>query len=73
MSGMLKHLAQNAHGYPPDLTPEHWKEIIEEMGKGFEVVKLLDDCNDPKERDKLMRQYNRGMDLFKEYYFNLWD
>jgi len=63
-----------------------WDEILEEMAQGFEAT---EEIGNPKmmwvEKDKweqevdvlkykqLNKKYNRGMDLFKKYFMNLWD
>jgi len=63
-----------------------WNEILEEIAQGFEATKNPD-CMywdkakegymemkyDKKKSAQQAKKFERGMDLFKEYYYNLWD
>ena len=65
-----------------------WKKILEEIAQGFEAGKSILDLKYFKhekkgeyytheideEKSKLLAQkYERGMELFKRYFFSLWD
>lgn len=66
----LKYYKSHAHGYPPSITWDEWMEILNKMIKSFELV-LEDDylfCN--KEKSDVIQE---GLNLFAEYYRNLWD
>jgi len=60
-----------------------WEEVLDKIRDGFIAGKSLmdmdymDGCNtreewEPKQK-KLVDTFNEGMDLFKEYFFHLWD
>lgn len=60
-----------------------WEEILDKIIEGFKAAHALlemdymDGCHsreewEPKQK-ALEAKYNEGMDLFKEYFFNLWD
>ena len=57
-------------GLPRALETEEWDEILGEILKGFELV-VKDDCYPlhPKDHEQL----ERSMDLFREWFFALWD
>ena len=52
-----------------------WETILEDMIKGFEAVKKIDEgfLFKGKEYNKLQNQYDKGMGLFVKYFRNLWD
>lgn len=66
-----------------------WKVILRKIKKGFDAAnqimnnEYVVEANPKKGRsyyrhnkakhDRLYREFNEGMDLFKKYYFNLWD
>jgi hypothetical protein len=57
-------------------TQKEWNEILDRIIEGFDAAKVLLDmyCElDEKERKDIEQIRQRGFDLFKEYFFNLWD
>lgn len=60
-----------------------WEEMLDEMIEGFEAAKSIlehEYMRDSYEREEwepklkeLQDKYDRGMDLFKEHFFQLWD
>lgn len=51
-----------------------WHKILEEIAQGFEAGdKLSVSLLTPDQEEKLQKKFDRGMDLFKKYFFNLWD
>jgi hypothetical protein len=69
-------------GHPGGMTLEEWLGILDEMIDGFKAaLDMTDMCTyDPKIHksykeweDPLRAKYERGMDLFREYYLTLWD
>ena len=71
----LKQLKEDKHGYPGDLTEKKWDKILDQMIEAFEIdYKILEyeykDLKDFKRLDKIRR---KGLQLFAEYYNNLWD
>lgn len=57
--------------YPPNLTPDGWSEILLKMAEAFKLIIISDTkiiMSD--EENKLI---DEGLDLFREYYFHLWD
>lgn len=88
MVTLLKDLRKTKVGHPCRVgceTEEEWDKIIDEMIDGFEAaiaisdysyVPLGEEINGKKlreEYDKLEKKFDRGMSLFHEYYFDLWD
>jgi len=64
----LKRLKEIQHGYPADLNEEEWSEILDKMILAFKLIKEEDYYikKDPGE-------ITEGLNLFVEYYSNLWD
>ena len=53
---------------------KEWISILDAMIAGFKSAKEIEENWIPKTEDnELWKSYNKGMDLFKEYYFSLWD
>jgi len=85
MPEILRKMAEDKIGYPGDAddpnvdTPEHWKQTLEKIAKGFEAVRQQDEIEfkDIKqykqEWDKLEKTRIEGMQLFTKYYNHLWD
>ncbi len=58
------------------LAVKEWKTNMEIIIRGFEIVPKLFDMKVLK--NKIMKEgyfyeFERGLDVFKKYYFNLWD
>jgi hypothetical protein len=60
----------NEAGFPRALTLEEWDDILGEMLKGFKLA-IDDDCYPLDNEDHA--QLERSMDLFREWFFALWD
>jgi nitrogenase molybdenum-iron protein alpha/beta subunit len=56
--------------YPPNLTPDAWNEILLKMAEAFKLIITSDTKIMTDEENKLI---DDGLDLFREYYFDLWD
>ena len=79
----LMWLQKNHSGCPNEFYDEtkkgdechKWEDILGKMAQGFEAGLEIDDKMLYKgdEYDKLMEQYNKGMELFVKYYRGLWD
>ena len=82
--GGLKELKKIKHGYPckcnvmsEDFDPEkctcsdRWDEVLYRIVEGFEAGKNLYDeyPENPEDRKK----FDKAMQLFYDYFFNLWD
>lgn len=79
----LAFLRDNHHGYPGCLITEYdekgnpanddgdkkWVAILDEMIEGF--LLYAEDCC-PTEKDKI-KKVDRALELFKEYFYALWD
>lgn len=65
--------------YKPDEKAAHqeWNRRLDQMIEGFIAGRKIIDLNynwkNPKTGALLRLKYNRGMELFKEHFFNLWD
>lgn len=63
--GGLKQLKKYSHSSEPT------QKEFDIMIKGFEAnLKMMEN---PKNYDKLLSKFHRGMDLFKQYFNYLWD
>lgn len=77
-SGYPSSLVENLND---EITPEMeekniklWHKILDEIILGFQTAKKISntDYNTREEYEELLVVFNRSMDLFKMYYFNLW-
>jgi hypothetical protein len=83
MPKMLRQLAKNLNGCPTNLYDKKneddechkWVKILEKMAEGFEAGQKINDMDfdNEQERKKLEKKFDKGMDLFKKYFFSLWD
>lgn len=58
------------------LAEKEWNEILDKIIYGFECTKLiLNDYGELNNETRMIYEQSRqeGFDLFKEYYFDLWD
>ena len=67
----LRHLRENTHGYPHDLTEEMWDDIMGKMVKSFELSLLEHGEDGYEEFDQ--EEMQEGLDLFAKHFRNLWD
>lgn len=64
----LKRLKEVQHGFPGDLeTIEEWDEILDKIIITFDRI-VKEDVNVEHEKE-----ITEGLDLFRKYYFSLWD
>lgn len=56
--------------YPPNHTPDEWSEILLKMAEAFKLIVISDSKRLSDDEYKLI---DSGLDLFREYYFDLWD
>lgn len=57
-------------GYPGNLTSKEWSEILYKMVKGFDLIVNVDAAKRTEEEVKAVEE---GLDLFREYFFDLWN
>jgi hypothetical protein len=79
----ITHLKSYQHilpTYKPGLESEQdaqkrWNDILNQIVVAFKYAKLYTEAEiSPKEwEEKYKVDYDKGMDLFKEYFFALWD
>ena len=78
----LKQLKANCHGYPAPLYNENdlegsairkWEEILDKMIWSFERCQGDLDFYNEKDRENHDARIQEGLNLFAEYYRNLWD
>jgi hypothetical protein len=59
------------------LALKEWNEILDKIVYGFDCASLISGDSylelSHEERNQAENAYYEGMDLFKEYFFNLWD
>lgn len=53
-------------GYPDNLTYEEWLNILNKIVRTMEII-AKDNCHKKDE------ELNKGLDLFRKYFFHLWD
>ena len=56
-------------GHPASISSEEWDSILGKMERGFEFT--IKDSNGFLTEDEV-KQMNEGLDLFREWFFNLW-
>ena len=67
---LLAFKALDKHGYPPDFDDMHkWNNTIQKMADAFELMKYAGATHTEEEE----RTIEQGLDLFRKYFFNLWD
>lgn len=75
----LDYMIENLNGWPSAKvkTFNEWKKILKEMRKGFMAINRLNhmDYNfrNKKQLNRLEAEAEKGLKLFVEYYFHLWD
>lgn len=72
---LLTQLRDHGHGYPNGLTEKKWKAILTKMILGFEAHLILEELSgfNTKLRKKTEKQFEEGMELYAQWYKNLWD
>jgi len=62
-------------GYPSGLNDVKWTEILDTIIDGFKAQQELNDMweYDKKLEAKLLKRWNKGMELYTKWYGNLWD
>jgi len=63
----LKRFREITKCYPPDLTPEEWNGILDEMIWAFDIAAHMRDL-DPRDS----KRYARAKKLFAKYFDHLW-
>lgn len=60
---------------PEEVAQKRWNDIMDQMIVAFKYAKLYIDMEiPPKEwEEKYKPDYDKGMELFKEHFFSLWD
>ena len=82
LSSALRKLRDICYGYPTSPDGKYgfnnatgWNKTLTKMAKGFDAAMKISELKykNPKGHKKLMKEFNDGMELFKKYYFSLWD
>lgn len=71
----VAHLRDHTHGYPGEegMTKEKWHAILTEIETPLRVWAELAHDMDPSEEDRWVDRCEKSLELFKEYFFGLWD
>ncbi len=72
ISGMSGDLANETHGYPPELSAEEWDTVLRTIQKGFARVGEIEDSAEDLTDDD-MQHLNEAFDLLKKYFIYMWD
>lgn len=73
MPNALEQLKKTKNSYPGNLTVKKWNKILDQMIEGFEASIKKDDTVDIKEYKQLDKIQKKGLQLFVDYYDDLWD
>jgi hypothetical protein len=80
MIGMLSRMTEGGvMGYPTYIEGPNqegkWEEILLQIKDGFQAARQILDIEYDSEisRDAALERFGKGMDLFKEHFFALWD
>ena len=68
----LKAFRETEKGHPSDLTQEEWDEQLADMQFAFDLVSSDDYFRSVGWDDTKRARYQRGMDLFRERFEQLW-
>jgi len=66
----VRQLIKEQHGYPNNLTDKQWKSILRKIAKTFELYEI---GRRRQLTNKECEIFERGWELFKEYFESLWD
>jgi hypothetical protein len=80
MVKILTQLEEKRWGHPSGLTDKQWSKILNQMIDGFKAVEEKENLEFVAGSDKYLKairpynkRINKALDLFKTYFFNLWD
>lgn len=68
----LKFYHTNYCGWPAGLSKKEWKEITGKMLYAFELIADEEHLPGSEDFEKYNKIMQDGLDLFRQYYFNLW-
>jgi hypothetical protein len=73
--GVCDSMIQYGMGHPSKLkSMKQWHSILNKIKKGFiEYQKIDEMLLDQKQLKKAQKELDKSLDLFKEFYGNLWD
>ena len=66
----LKRFKEVTNGFPGGLTEEKWDEYLDKMILAFTLIG--EEWQDWDTDEEKVKQVNEGLDLFREYFFDLW-
>jgi len=70
----LRKLKEDKKGIPIGMSEEEWDIVLYKITTGFEVAyKIIEMDYDEHGQEIAYKKFEEGMDLFKEYFFSLWD
>ena len=69
LPGALRQIKNNSLGYPGGMGRKEWRETVEKMAVGFEAARRFAESWDEDD----LKTANEGLDLFRRWFFNLWD
>lgn len=71
LTSMLDNLIPNLQSYPSDITEDEWKSYLLKMNNHFkQTLELLETGEDNR---RLQQEFDLGIKMFKERFFDLWD
>ena len=77
MPQALRRLKLTSHGTPIGMRPKQWRDTLEKMAEGFDMVKRIQnydfDTKDKYACAKLERKFHKRMNLFNKHFLALWD
>jgi hypothetical protein len=75
MPQALADLKRNTHGRPIGMSRKEWDAKLDRMIRAFRTARDIQDYRPgtKEEMQAAIRQFRRDFDVFKNYYFSLWD
>lgn len=78
---MMEDLSKKHSGHPMGLTNKKWEKILKDIAGGFMASEELSDLTnmlsnrkrEEARRKRLNKKFDKAIDLFREYFLNLWD
>lgn len=72
-----KRMIECGYSYPPECTPEEWKEILRQINEGMKIYledKLFFEFIDNKQTyEENKQKVDKALELIKEWFYTLWD
>ncbi|MBQ9160872.1 MAG: hypothetical protein IJ122_06075 [Methanobrevibacter sp.] len=72
-----KRMIEFGCSYPPECTPEEWKEILQQINEGMKIYLedkwFFDFIDNKKAYEEKKQKVDKALELIKEWFYTLWD